>query len=752
MKNFKISKKLAVCFLVVILLTIIPTAVSLVSMSNLANETVSDKETITASMDYMVRFSVAYGSARSILRDLGHPVVLLNTQSYVDEARRNLDSAQQYLQAYVDNMAVALPSPTSLEYASVRRAYDAIEQYSYIAINYLLPVMGFGGERNTSEAFRILDEDLTPLDSIIKTEMQYLSAFNFQKATNSADSAMASLRNSTIIAAVVLAIAVIMAIFLTVYVSHSITKPIDNIVDVIGEVSVGNVNINIDRADITKNEIGVLKRDVYNLVDIIKSMVDDLTRVDAEFSGKGNINYRIDTQKYDNSFKDMMVSINNLIDTQVKDMLGVISIVKQISDGNFDVEIDDLPGDMIILPQTIRSVTTNLQEIYDSALLLATSAKSGNFDVSVDHTKFKGKWAELVGTLNNLMLAVEMPLKEIEDNVLLMSNGDFTLLGDVGLKGRFDVVGKACDLANVHIREVIDEVSRVLAKIADGDLTANIHEDYYIGEYAPIKESLKTILASLNDIISEIRLSVEHVASGAEQISHSAIHLANGAQRQTASIEELSGSIYSIYEKATNASENALLAKTNTEMSKHYAEQGQSAVDSMTQIMGQIEESSDGISKILDTIKNIAFQTNLLALNASVEAARAGDQGKGFSVVADEVRTLAGRSQASANETNAIIENDHENVQQGIQAAREVVESFETITNNIDKISDLIVNIAGISGEQLDSITAIKQNVAQITGVVTDTSALAEESAAASQELNSQSLMLREKVALFKLK
>ena len=544
----------------------------------------------------------------------------------------------------------------------------------------------------------------------------------------------------------------ILGIIIALVIAGMITKPINRAVSTLGDVSKGNLAVNIDRSALSKDEVGILTRDIYGLVDIIRNIIDDLTQLNHEFSMAGDFEYRIDASKYENSFKEVMDSVNSIVDNACEDTLGMLDAMGKINGGDFNVQFKDLPGKKVIMPQTMRTVVENLKELHDSVTHLAQGAAGGQLNVSVDVTKFKGGWAELVGTLNDLVAAVNKPLTAIEASLNKIRDGNFDDARiEESFSGTFENVKEALNVTEETVMSYVNEIANVLGDMAKGDLTVSIQRDY-IGSYAPIKAALTTILESLNNTMSDIQMTVSQVASGAEEISTSAMHLAEGASRQTASIEELSSSIALIHEKATQASNNAKTASENTLRSQEYAAQGTESVRTMADTMNKVKESSESISRIIDVITSIAFQTNLLALNASVEAARAGEHGKGFSVVADEVRTLAGRSQQSASDTSLIIAEDTKNVDEGLKVMEEVVTAFETIATNIADISGLVTNIAGISTEQLESISIVNTSVSEITRVVTDTSATAQESASASEELSSQAEMLRQKVEFFKLK
>jgi len=531
-----------------------------------------------------------------------------------------------------------------------------------------------------------------------------------------------------------------------------ITKPINKAANALGDVAKGNIAINMDRASLGNDEVGMLTRDVYTLVDVIKTIVDDMIQVNHELSVAGDIEYRIDSDKYQNSFKEMTEGINALIGNLIDDTLIMLNSVNQIAEGDFNVQVPDMPGKKQVMPETLRTVTATLRDVSGSALSLAGSASEGNLNVKADHTKFKGNWSDLVLALNNLVAAVEEPIVAVEAALTEMKNGNFEdAVITAAFKGTFDNLKNALNTTEETTMSYIEEIADILARVAEGDLTVSINRNY-IGSYAPIKTALTTIVESLNNTMSDIQMTVSQVAAGAEEISTSAMHLAEGATRQTASIEELSSSIALIHEKALQASNNATTASESTLRSQEYAMQGTDSVKTLADTMNMVKHSSESISKIIDVITSIAFQTNLLALNASVEAARAGEHGKGFSVVADEVRTLAGRSQQSASDTSVIISEDTKNVGDGLKITEEVVTAFETIAGNIGEISSLVTQIADISSEQLESISNINTSVSEITRVVTDTSATAEESASASQELSSQAEMLRQKVEFFKLR
>ncbi len=217
---------------------------------------------------------------------------------------------------------------------------------------------------------------------------------------------------------------------------------------------------------------------------------------------------------------------------------------------------------------------------------------------------------------------------------------------------------------------------------------------------------------------------VAQVNDAAGQVSSASQQLAEGASEQASSLEETSSALEQM---AAMTRTNAANAKEANEL----AATAHTAAEQGDKTMTAINESSDQISKIIKVIEEIAFQTNLLALNAAVEAARAGEHGKGFAVVADEVRNLAQRAAQAAKETTGLIENS-------VNKSREGAEAIKAIVGGVAKVTDLINGIAKASDEQALGVEQVNTAVAQMDKVTQQNASGAEESASAAEELSAQ--------------
>ncbi len=254
--------------------------------------------------------------------------------------------------------------------------------------------------------------------------------------------------------------------------------------------------------------------------------------------------------------------------------------------------------------------------------------------------------------------------------------------------------------------------------------------------------TVSRIIRSLRAIITSLDGSSQQVSQAAFHISSSSQQLAEGSTEQAASLEETSSALEQMASMTRQNADNAVKTNETTANNGKLIESGSVAVGNMAEAMGEISESAEQINRIIKTIEDIAFQTNLLALNAAVEAARAGEAGKGFAVVADEVRNLAGRSAQAARDTTQLIETTITRVRHGSSIADELITSFKHIEEGSNTVARLISEITAATNEQASGVDQVNTAVAQMDKVTQSNAATAEESASASEELSSQAQSL----------
>jgi methyl-accepting chemotaxis protein len=251
----------------------------------------------------------------------------------------------------------------------------------------------------------------------------------------------------------------------------------------------------------------------------------------------------------------------------------------------------------------------------------------------------------------------------------------------------------------------------------------------------------------LKGLVHELSEGSTNIASASGQISASSQSLSQGTTEQAASVEETSASMEEMASMTKQNADHAREAAQLAASCNKSAEEGDQLMVEMNDAMGEIDQSGKKIGEIIRTIDGIAFQTNLLALNAAVEAARAGEHGKGFAVVAEEVRNLAQRSAAAAKDTTSLINESLHKTESGTGLAKRCTESFQNIVANIKKMTGLVNEISAASGEQSQGVEQVSKAIQQIDQALQSSVANAEETAAAGEQLTSQSQVLKNLVS-----
>ena len=359
----------------------------------------------------------------------------------------------------------------------------------------------------------------------------------------------------------------------------------------------------------------------------------------------------------------------------------------------------------------------------------------------------------LVQIINFLRISNALkPLKKISEAGKEVAGGNFDVEIHYPQQDEIGELSRSISEVIGRSKKIVFDLRDRLDAMAGGNFTENLESEEYVGDYAPLLESLKHIQEDMNKTLQEVHASSVQVLSSAEQVNTGAQSLSQGATEQASSIEELSANMQDI--------SHSIQASTKT-AGEAYKLQGEAGVavlqsnekmEEMRKAMDDITAKSNEISKIIKTIDDIAFQTNILSLNAAIEAARAGAAGKGFAVVADEVGNLAQKSAKAAQNTGLLIEETIEAVEKGAKITEETAESLNSVSKSTEEVNTLIEKISSASSKDLEGITSLNQGLQQISSVVQANSATAEQSAAASEELTGQANKMNELVERFQLK
>jgi methyl-accepting chemotaxis protein len=408
------------------------------------------------------------------------------------------------------------------------------------------------------------------------------------------------------------------------------------------------------------------------------------------------------------------------------------SAANEIANGNLNVNIQ-ARSEKDILSLSLAKVITVIKNLVADLNELTDSALAGELDKRADASKYQGRYSEIIKGFNKTLDAVILP---------------------------------------------INEGSAVLADMSRGNLTARMTGNYQ-GDHQLLKNSINLLGESLCNLIKEVYDSVNASASASTQISSSTEEMASGAGEQSSQTNEVATAIEQMTKTIIETTRNASAAAENARKAGDIADEGGKVVKETVNGMNKIAEvvarsadtvkklgrNSDQIGEIIQVIEDIADQTNLLALNAAIEAARAGEQGRGFAVVADEVRKLAERTTKATKEIAVMIKQIQKDtsdavdsinkgtdeVESGKLLAGKAGDSLKQIIKASTRVVDEINQVATASEEQSTTAEQISQSVESISNVTNETTMAIRQVARSAEDLNRLTDNLQRLIHKFKI-
>lgn len=347
--------------------------------------------------------------------------------------------------------------------------------------------------------------------------------------------------------------------------------------------------------------------------------------------------------------------------------------------------------------------------------------------------------------------AISRPIIHVKDVLSALSQGDFSIqIKDTKNKDELGILQNSAASLNRMISDILTQAGEILGRMADYDLTSADMKNYP-GKFDELASSINSIKAILNGMIMNIQNSSVNVEGGSKQLAEAASMLSEGTMSQAASLQKLVTEVENVVGSINRNSEKVVIVNESLGNLNGEIRDGDRKMQELLNVVNSVEEMSEDIKKIVNTIDGIAFQTNILALNASVEAARAGDSGKGFAVVAQEIGSLATKSSDASKKTAELIEKCIKGIDSAKEYAVVTSDSLTKIVSDSSNIANTFDEMSKDNEIQAKNANAIRSEIENISQVVQSNTATAQQTAASTEVLSEQAAALKDMTGRFKV-
>jgi len=531
----------------------------------------------------------------------------------------------------------------------------------------------------------VLNDEITIFNNAAAQLNALAKVLSEHQAQAEADAAAGG-RSASWTALVVGVVLVAVVVAVAVAIARSVRRPLKELSEATVRLADGDLDVTLDTAH--TDEPGRVQAGLETMRVTLGGLIDDMNRMAAEHD-RGDIDVRVQAERFPGGYRVVAQGVNDMVAGHIAVKKKAMAVVKAFGEGDFDVPLEQFPGKKAFINETVEQVRGNLRALIADTSMLVDAAVGGRLEVRAEASAHRGGFRSIVEGINATLDAVIGPL---------------------------------------------NEVSRVLVGLAEGDLTQRIDE-VYAGQLESLRVAANHSVTRLTHTVSEAVAACDQLASASGQISGAAQSLSQSATEQSASVEETSSSIEQMAASIAQNSDNAKVTDQIAAKAASEATEGGSAVARTVEAMKEIAAK-------IAIIDDIAFQTNMLALNATIEAARAGDHGKGFAVVATEVGKLAERSQVAAQEIGELAAGS-------VRTAERAGSLLQEIVPSIGRTSDLVQEIAAASAEQTSGVGQVNVAMGQLTQLTQQYASSSEELAATAEQMMSQTSGLQQMMRFF---
>ena len=476
-----------------------------------------------------------------------------------------------------------------------------------------------------------------------------------------------------------------------------------------------------------------------------------LKLVDSAIAGK--LSERVNVASLPNGFvKEVGVGVNKVLDALVTPLNVAATCVEKISKGELPPKITEhYEGDFNTLKNNLNQCIDAINALISDANYLSQAAAKGELSSRAETERHQGDFRKIVEGVNKTLDSVIGPLNVAARYVDNIAKGEIPALITDHYNGDFNTLKNNLNTCIQAVNLLVQDATMLSDAAKAGRVTVRAEAHRHNGEFRRIVEGVNTTLDMIVTPIIAVKEAVDTINTAANEISMGNNDLSQRTEEQASSLEETASSMEELASTVRQNAENAKQANQLALAASGVAVKGGEVVSQVVTTMSEINKSARKIEDIIAVIDGIAFQTNILALNAAVEAARAGEQGRGFAVVAGEVRNLAQRSASAAKEIKELIVDSVNKTSEGTKLVENAGQTMNDVVTSVQRVADIISEIAAASGEQSSGIEQVNQAVGSMDEVTQQNAALVEEAAAAAESLLEQANQLSEAVSVFKI-